>query len=64
VVWSVVRAACRSIERPVKGSEGSLRLNEVGKAVVLNTFVDKEYNRKEPIIVTFDISDGEITGAW
>jgi len=45
VVWSVVRAACRAIERPVKGSEGSLRVNQLGKAVVLNTFVDKEYNR-------------------
>ena len=50
VVWSVVRAACRAIERPLKGSEGSLRVNQLGKAVVLNTFVDKEYNRKEPII--------------
>jgi len=42
VVWSVVRAACQAIERPLKGSEGS---SSQIKAVVLNTFVDKEYNR-------------------
>ena len=29
------------MERPLK--------SHLGKAVVLNTFVDKEYNRKEPI---------------
>ena len=67
VVWAVVRAACRAIERPHKGSEGSLRVNggsQLGKAVVLNTFVDKEYNRKEPI---FDFSISlivRIIGAW
>ena len=57
VVWSVVQAACRAIERPIKGIEGSLLSKEGstraieehqrGKAVILNTFVDKEYNRKE-----------------
>ena len=46
VVWSVVRAACQAIERPLKGSEGS---SSQIKAVVLNTFVDKEYNRHESI---------------
>jgi len=48
VVWSIVRAACRAIEKPLKGSEGKLQ-SQLGKAVVLNTFVDKEYNRNEPI---------------
>jgi len=67
VVWAVVRAACRAIERPLKGSEGSSHVNggsQLGKAVVLNTFVDKEYNRKEPI---FDFSISlivRIIGAW
>jgi len=47
VVWSIVRAACRAIERPPKDSEGSaLQI----KAVVLNTFVDKEYNRNDSTI--------------
>jgi len=53
VVWSIVGAACRAIEKSLKGSEVSLQINnggsQLGKAVVLNTFVDKEYNRNEPI---------------
>ena len=44
VVWSIVRAACRAIERPLKGREGST--SQI-KAVVLNAFVDKEYNRND-----------------
>ena len=67
VVWAVVRAACRAIERPLKGNEGSLRVNggsQLGKAVVLNTFVDKEYNRKEPIFNAFISLIVRITGAW
>ena len=45
-IWSVVRAACRALENPLhKGAPDNTEGHHLGKAVVLNTFVDKEYNR-------------------
>ena len=45
-IWSVVRAACRALETPLhKGAPDNTNVHHLGKAVVLNTFVDKEYNR-------------------
>ena len=45
-IWSVVRAACRALETPLhKGAPDNTNGHHLGKAVVLNTFVDKEYNR-------------------
>ena len=45
-IWSVVRAACRALETPLhKGAPDNTEGHHLGKAVVLNTFVDKEYNR-------------------